>query len=425
MMKAKETANTIKPYHKVLYNHFMTADQPGTILRDFDTLLHIVYDSQPLKVTSSNSLLPMKMLPDINARLVNPIRLDFTRPQHKSFPNILGLFLLLRATGLAFLEGSGARSRLVIDEDVLQSWNSLNETERYFMLFETALLRANPGIIGESHHSLFDNPVYRWQHFLRDLPEDGLQIAGNPQEKDWLLSAPGMYNLTLLSMFAIITIHDAEPEPGRGWNIVSIHPTMFGAAVFQHLQDDLPDLRREFWEEHREDHSPRDAPIGELQPLFEPFFPEWRHNLELAQYENQEGVYVFKVTLWKGVWRRIAISGSLPLNRLSDAVLEAFKFVDDCHLYRFIYIDRFGIERHVDHPALYEGRRHENLPPLTDATRIQDVPLRLGTSMIFYFDFGDQWQFEMLLEEIAPPDSGMTRPKVLESHGSAPEQYGW
>ena len=149
MMKAKETANTIKPHHKVLYNHFITADQPGTILRDFDTLLHIVHDAQPLKVTSSNSLIPMKMLPDINARMVNPIRLDLKRPQHKSFPNILGLFLLLRATGLTFLEGSGTKSRLVGDEDVLQSWNSLNPTERYFMLLETALLRTEPTIIGE------------------------------------------------------------------------------------------------------------------------------------------------------------------------------------------------------------------------------------------------------------------------------------
>ncbi len=320
MMKAKETANTIKPHHKVLYNHFITADQPGTILRDFDTLLHTVYDSQPLKVTSSNSLLPMKMLPDINAHMVNPIRLDYKRPQHKSFPNILGLFLLLRATGLAFLEGSGAKSRLVIDEDVLQSWNSLNETERYFMLFETALLRANHGSIGESHHPLFDNPVYRWQHFLRDLPEDGLQIAGKPQEKDRLLSAPGMYNLTLLSMSGMITIQDADPEPGKGWNIISIHPTILGSAIFQHLQNEFPDLRKEFWKEHWEDDSPRDAPIGKLQLLFEPFFPEWRHNLELGQYDAQEGIYVFKVTVWKDVWRRIAISGELPLDRLSDTV---------------------------------------------------------------------------------------------------------
>ncbi len=421
-MKTINTETTVKAHQKVLYNHFITEDQPGTILRDFDTLLHIVRDAQPLKVTSSNNLPPMNMLPAINEQLVNPIRLDFKRPQHKSFPNILGLFLLLRATGLAFVDGSGKTNRLVIDEDILQPWNSLNPTERYFTLLETALLWAEPSIIGEEGGGRWYHPLYRWNDLLHNIPETGLEIAGNPSNADRLKTIPGFYNLALMQMFGFITIHDDAPVSGKGWNIIAIRKHAFGEAVMEELADIAPTLENDFW---LDEEFKKETSFGELQPRFQPFFPEWEHNLEVPGYESLEGVYVFKVTVWKNVWRRIAISGDLMLDRLSDTILNAFKFDND-HLYRFIYIDRFGIERHIDHPMLYEGRRHdEDLPLLTNAARIRDVPLRLGTSMIFYFDFGDQWEFEVLLEEIAPPELRIPQSKILEKHGTAPKQYGW
>jgi hypothetical protein len=43
--------------------------------------------------------------------------------------------------------------------------------------------------------------------------------------------------------------------------------------------------------------------------------------------------------------------------------------------------------------------------------------------MTYIFDFGDWWEFRVQLEQIDPVDPQLKKPKLLESHGKAPEQY--
>jgi hypothetical protein len=38
------------------------------------------------------------------------------------------------------------------------------------------------------------------------------------------------------------------------------------------------------------------------------------------------------------------------------------------------------------------------------------------------YDFGDSWKFSVKLERIEPEER-LKEPRVLESHGEAPEQY--
>jgi len=44
--------------------------------------------------------------------------------------------------------------------------------------------------------------------------------------------------------------------------------------------------------------------------------------------------------------------------------------------------------------------------------------------MKYIFDFGDNWQFDILLEAIDPPNPKVKEAKIIESHGKAPRQYG-
>ncbi|MFM2315544.1 MAG: hypothetical protein RLZZ04_4822, partial [Cyanobacteriota bacterium] len=58
----------------------------------------------------------------------------------------------------------------------------------------------------------------------------------------------------------------------------------------------------------------------------------------------------------------------------------------------------------------------------TDQMKIADLPLEVGSVMEYLFDFGDNWEFQLLLEEIKPdicPGYG----EMIASHGKAPEQY--
>ena len=43
--------------------------------------------------------------------------------------------------------------------------------------------------------------------------------------------------------------------------------------------------------------------------------------------------------------------------------------------------------------------------------------------MTFYFDFGDNWEFSVLLEAINPSDKKHQKPVIKESFGKAPQQY--
>jgi hypothetical protein len=154
--------------------------------------------------------------------------------------------------------------------------------------------------------------------------------------------------------------------------------------------------------------------VGKLQPLFRPFFPEWQKNITIPELEVQEGTYLFKVSLGN-IWRRIAIPGNIELEFLSSAILRAFEFDFD-HLFEFRYKDRFGVERSIHHAYIED-------PPFIDEVLVQEVLLQPGAAMTFVYDFGDNWQFNVLLERIDPVDATLERPKVLEKHGKAPEQY--
>ena len=76
--KAKQThKNTLSPKHQeTLRKQVIDEHQPGTILRDFEVLLHFVRDEGSLKATKNKSLLPMACLAPINNLLSHPIRLD-------------------------------------------------------------------------------------------------------------------------------------------------------------------------------------------------------------------------------------------------------------------------------------------------------------------------------------------------------------
>ena len=43
--------------------------------------------------------------------------------------------------------------------------------------------------------------------------------------------------------------------------------------------------------------------------------------------------------------------------------------------------------------------------------------------MPFLYDFGADWQFTVTLEKVKPPDSKITQPIVVKSHGKAPKGY--
>ena len=394
-------------YEQLLREQTIGEDGPGTILRDFEALLSYVDEHHPA-VTPKRRLLSLSSLPEINERLTRPLELGLKRPVQKSYPPIHGLYLLIRASSLTWIEDDN----LVVDEVAAQIWADLNPTERYFTLLEIWLLWSNPEIVGERKGLGLGEGFSEWKRFAGRIPEEGLAIAGTSAE-EMLTYTPGLHNLGLLYLFGLIEVQDTHSEPGEGWHIKRVERTFFGDALLDLL-----------WIEFFEDignvlklESEHSISFGVFQPFIRPYFPDWEKNLRISEGDEfQEGVHVFKVSLGR-IWRRIAIPADRPLESLVSAILDAVEFDRD-HLYQFTYRNRFGASEAVNHPYMDEG-------PWTDEVRVGELPLGTGQTMTFVFDFGDWWEFKVELERVEPVEEfpELEYAVVLDEHGKAPDQY--
>ncbi len=65
---------------QILCTQAIDDGEPGTVLRDFETLLAFIGDNTPT-VSPKHHLLPMGSLAPLNAQMTRPIQLGLKRPQ--------------------------------------------------------------------------------------------------------------------------------------------------------------------------------------------------------------------------------------------------------------------------------------------------------------------------------------------------------
>lgn len=396
--------------HKhVLRTLVIDGNEPGTILHDFEAALNAL---EPGGITlTQGQQLPSKVAANMNSRLKHPIGQGVQRAMQKSYPPVHGLYLLLRASGLTTVEGTATKPMLKLDEKLHTQWKALSPVERLGTLLESWLIRGKTEIIGETRpRSEFipDNFVRSAMFYIR-IPDEGEEISAKRNPLDELRYYPGLHNLGLLYLFGLIDIKERKPEAGKGWNIERIHRTPFGDALFAALYHD-------FFETlfHRLMSEDEQIPLyGALQKPLQTYWPDFKRTLVLNPLPFRKGRYVFKISILD-VWRRVAIGANATLDRLAQIILSAVEFDND-HLYSFTFKDRFGTTNEVNHPYLEDA-------PFTSKVRVGDLPLRVGERMVFTFDFGDNWEFTVTLEEVDPRQT-IKQPAILETHGESPQQY--
>ncbi len=426
---------------QVLRDQSITATSPGTILQDFQSLLDLAA-SEGIPVSGKLQHFALKALPDLNQRLSQPITLDMQRPQQKSYPNLNGLYLLLRATGLTTIATQGKQMILVVNPEIYASWQALNPTEQYLSLLEVWFLRCHPEMLGEERSGpllVGDRCLASWH----DIMEKASQSVPDYSAQQKFVYYPGLYNLTLMEMFGLIAITHDNPEPGKGWRFKTIQSQPLGKAIMTLLRYAYNAVDYE-WPGMLD---PR-RPLGDFQSVLQPYFPEWQHCLSVPSTPFRPGRYIFKVSLGK-VWRRIAIPAEATLDTLSGAILDSVDFDHD-HLYEFTYKTPLGRTLRVCHPYT------DSADLFATEVLIGTLSLAVGTTMDYLFDFGDCWEFKVELEAIDPVPEEPTKgfqtatnktskgksakgkptkgkasqqktPKlkveILERHGKAPQQY--
>jgi hypothetical protein len=129
--------------------------------------------------------------------------------------------------------------------------------------------------------------------------------------------------------------------------------------------------------------------------------------------------YTFKVTYQRkrSVWQLIEIAENQTLDDLHYAILSAVDFDSD-HLYSF-YMSGRAWDSSTEYASPYADG------PSATQVQIGDLSLRMKQKFLYLFDYGDEHRFDVQLVGVNPEAAKKDRyPRIVESHGKAPRQYG-
>lgn len=377
----------------VLQQTKVNGQSPGPLLANIETLIDFI--GTGLKTTSAYFALPQGVLAELNEAMVDPLPHDLKRPQLRSFPTLMGLFMLLRSSRLAVGETKPQRA-VLMDPAALEQWQSFNSTERYFNLMASCLYdaswdcvgmrsRGDTGLVNEIR-----NAYLSFRERVTVLNDDRFGV---------FYSIENSVAASLLHQFGWLGLdYDAKPKAGKASSVRRVQRSDFGDAMF------IATCKLGPYEDER---------TAVLHEKLLPIFPSWTRTLVRFEPEFREGNHTFKVSLGK-IWRRVVAPASADLEQLANAILTAFCF-DREHLYQFELRDYTGNSITIAGPQLDDASH------FAEEMRIGELPLLVGDSMIFHYDFGDDWRFKVTLEAVlGGKASGL---KVTAKSGQSPKQY--
>lgn len=124
-------------------------------------------------------------------------------------------------------------------------------------------------------------------------------------------------------------------------------------------------------------------------------------------------IYQLRITLQEirpPVWRRLQVRGATTLAQLHAIVQDAMGW-QDYHLYKFTIRD----EDFEQPDPEAEGK---------DATRIRlrDLPVEVGETFEYVYDFGDEWRHDIALEDRVRPDPEVEYPLCVDGARACPPE---
>ncbi len=372
-------------------------EAPGTILRDFQAMLDII-GPEGLRIAGDKGLFPMDRLAELDARLAAPLKPSLKRPQLRSYPNIAGLYMLLRSSGMGLIQKQKGRgTRLVLNNPVVERWRELSAADRYWNLLGVWwLLAREPG----DDRALGAFQALRFaMEYLANAPSDGSMYGR------W------MPQFALMAMFGMIRFSVVGKSKTEGdWDCeYEVLP------LGQQLRDLIRDQDRSLGLVllHVDQRKSSAERMGFFREQLKAVAPQWKELLlRETRPERFTGTFTVRISLGE-VWRRIKIPADRTLDELAYAALEVFDFDDD-HLYEFRMQTPTGEEITYAHPAAGEG-----VP--ADEMELGDMGLSVGQKITFEYDFGSDWTFDILIE--AMDGRQMKSIREIDGEGEAPQQY--
>ena len=126
-------------------------------------------------------------------------------------------------------------------------------------------------------------------------------------------------------------------------------------------------------------------------------------------------IFEFKVSLGRKCYRIIRCLPEHTFEDLHLAIQKAFEFDND-HLYSF-YLDG---KRYSGYAV---NAPYSEKPPFTDEVCLGDERLKNEQRILYLFDYGDCWEFDIVLDVKKEPGASLKNPEIIKSVGESPEQY--
>lgn len=404
-------------------NYKATKQDIIATVNDFMSLCHFIEERKPIlskrmEVLGKNDLFKLNGLMNFRKDVAAP------NYQQESYP-VIDLMFNLAVLGKLYLKTGDLKGNVYLLSTARKDeFDALNSFEKYSFLLETFWTQYDFTEIS----GWGNDPITEIVQTIARSKVGQILIKGafsKRRDHDPVFS----YNSILVqyfSYFGFCTFMPSVFEPKKFTkyedNIKEVIPTDFGVNICKILNMqkitkwNIPWLER-YGIYKDEDEEENDSAIAPLFSYFVPIFPEGvlAHTINAETKRLVKGNYIFQVSLGRTVWRKIKVSFSHSLDDLHLAIQEAFDFDND-HLYAF-FMDGKRYSRNAYHsPDCDEG-------PFADEAIIGELGLYTGQKILYYFDYGDSWQFNVRLLKINEDELLPKGPEIIETKGEAPEQY--
>ncbi|MDA8235151.1 MAG: plasmid pRiA4b ORF-3 family protein [Clostridia bacterium] len=441
-------------------NYTATEKDIQRTISDFEIFCKYLEDNRP-KLTKTREELGKKDCYAINALLSRPRDFDGPKYMQPLYPTINLFFHIIMQTGLFTIDYGKSDSLYLMATPKLENYRKLNPFNRYLLLFKTYWTQID-------FDKLYAGTLISFRDFknierafeLIANAEPKVRISANFEDYSHGLDhANPIHNLFLWIGLIVHHLRDFNfweyeethipkfNSTKKDIQVKSVTPTSLGIAMINACRsrpyEKYNEKYNEGWDEGYIEVSWSDTQIRPIfremvstqslstknkepfEKAFEPIFPnnaiDGNAIIKVLESEAKNNpvyngnTYIFKVWLRKNLWRRIKLSSVHTLQHLHDAIQDAFDFHND-HLYAF-FMDGKPWSKDV----YWDKKADEK--PTADKAVIGKLGLVPGKRLLYLFDFGDEWQFNVQLEEVMDSKTVPIKAEVIDKKGDSPEQY--
>ncbi|MFK0572298.1 IS1096 element passenger TnpR family protein [Endozoicomonas sp.] len=390
---------------KVIQAQDFTDTEPGSAVKEFNSFLNRVME-KPVPLSKGKRQPVQKWTALLNGELTVPDCPELKRPLTIHYPSVLGLYLLVRASGLGRIVVAGTHKlQLVINENMMAQWQQLKPVEQYFSLLDTWLTRGSSDIIGEELHGR-DHRLLACSgvNFLRQSAFNEEPIS--PIGLEALPISLGAYNIALLNLFGLANIQWQGTH-----KLAHLQFTPLGVTLFNAFQKsvDLHGLA---------------LPAGCEDILYEAngmlkVVQQWRDDIKQLLHPpvvKLHDSYIINASMYAYKCRRtLMVPVTATLEQLARKVLVAFSFTTD-RLYCVIHEDNYGNIYKIADPRLKP--RYANY---TDDITLKDLVPESGNQYKLHYNLNNHWEF--ILEIVDGVDEKIDTITVTDRKGEPPREF--